>query len=76
MAGARCRNLVIPEPGSQRATLNADLLIALLTQGGGEYSPRRGKAFIAANLLPPDAKHYAQVRIIADICQQLHACMC
>lgn len=59
-AGAPCRNLVIPEPGSKRATLNGDLLIALLTQGG-EYSSSRGKSFTSANLLPPDAKHYAQV---------------
>ena len=70
-AGAVCRNLVIPEPGSERATLNADLLIALLTQGG-EYIKRRDKAFTSAHLLPPNAKHYAQVWCISVTLLPLH----
>lgn len=58
-----CRNLVIQDPVTQRATLNADLLIALLTQGkypeygGGSRGPR----VTSANLLPPDGMLYAQV---------------
>ena len=55
-----CRNLVIQDAVTERATLNADLLIALLTQGG-EYSGRRGPRLTAANLLPPDGMLYAQV---------------
>ncbi|KAL3147174.1 hypothetical protein ABBQ32_002680 [Trebouxia sp. C0010 RCD-2024] len=55
-------NLVIQDPVTQRATLNADLLIALLTQGkypeygGGSRGPR----VTSANLLPPDGMLYAQ----------------
>ena len=51
---------MIVDAANQEATLNADLLIQLLSQGKA-LAGRRERTTTAANLLPADAQHYAQV---------------
>lgn len=52
---------MIVDPVTRRATLNADMFIALLTQGTEYREGRAPSLTLAANLLPPDARRYAQV---------------
>ena len=54
------RVLVIVDQESQTASLNSDLLIELLRSNPAEP---RDRVTVAANLLPADAEHYAQVGV-------------
>lgn len=54
------RVLVIVDQESQTASLNSDLLIELLRSNPPEP---RDRVTVAANLLPADAEHYAQVGV-------------